>query len=353
VKTGTLLIILAIVTVVAGAGLSFSGYNESLQPVTMTSTQSFTTTSTKVMATVRTESIVSMTSSTISIFSDVVEIDPPSKKYCGFYEHVDLNLDQGTLHVSYSSTGGRVDFWLLNEKQWREWKSINSCEDSRRVKGVASRFASDSYEFTVDIQSPGLYYFLFLNTNKKAVSITLSVDGGTVRTEVTMTQRSTSYSTQEILVPTQSVNTITRSAGFGLLFFSGIALIIIGGIVLVLGRSRYRPQEAASSPWEPQPAPPADVPALQAQTQDTRYFEILAKLEELKTRGKISEETYHKLKKDYWKNLAGVAPSPLAPSGAEPATGKFCMNCGAALPAHVAFCNKCGFKQTSRIKPKP
>ena len=349
-KTGSLLVILAIVTVVAGAGLSFSGYNESLQPVTITSTQSLTTTSTKVMATVRTESIVSVTSSTISILSDVVEIDPPSKKYCGMYETVDLNLDQGTLHVSYSSTGGRVDFWLLNEKQLREWKRINSCEDSRQVKGVASRFASDSYDFTVDIQSSGLYYFLFLNTNKKAVSITLSVDGGTVRTEVTMTQRSTSYSTQEILVPTQSVNTITRSAGFGLLFFSGIALIIIGGIVLVVGRSRYRPQEVASSF---QAATPADVPALQAQTQDTRYFEILAKLEELKTHGKISEETYHKLKKDYWKNLAGVAPSPLAPSGAEPATGKFCMNCGAALPAHVAFCNKCGFKQTSHIKPKP
>ena len=349
-KTGTLLIILAIVTVVAGAGLSFSGYNESLQPVTITSTQSLTTTSTKVMATVRTESIVSMTSSTISIFSDVVEIDPPSKKYCGFYEHVDLNLDQGTLHVSYSSTGGRVDFWLLNEKQLREWKRIDGCIDLRQVKGVASRFASDSYDFTVDIPSAGLHYFMFLNTGKNPVSITLSVDGGTVRTEVTMTQRSTSYSTQEILVPTQSVNTITRSAGFGLLFFSGIALIIIGGIVLVVGRSRYRPQEVASSF---QAATPADVPALQAQTQDTRYFEILAKLEELKTRGKISEETYHKLKKDYWKNLAGVAPSPLALSGAEPATGKFCMNCGAALPAHVAFCNKCGFKQTSRIKPKP
>ena len=261
--------------------------------MTITSTRSLTTTSTKVIATVRTESIVSVTSSTISIFSDVVEIDPPSKKYCGIYDHVDLNLDQGTLHVSYSSTGGRVDFWLLNEKQLREWKRINGCIDLRQVKGVASRFASDSYDFTVDIPSAGLHYFMFLNTGKNPVSITLSVDGGTVRTEVTMTQRSTSYSTQEILVPTQSVNTITRSAGFGLLFFSGIALIIIGGIVLVVGKSRYRPQEAASSfqaatptsqvpsvvtsalsPWKPQPAPPAYVPALQAQTQDTRYFEF-------------------------------------------------------------------------------
>lgn len=293
-KIRSLLTILAIVMVVAGAGLSFSGYNESLQPVTITSTQSLTTTSTKVMATVRTESLVSMTSSTISIFSDVVEIDPPSKKYCGIYEHVDLNLDQGTLHVSYSSTGGRVDFWLLNEKQLREWKQINSCIDARQVKGVASRFASDSYDFTVNIQSPGLYYFLFLNTNKKAVSITLSVDGGTVRTEVTMTQRSTSYSTQEILVPTQRVNTITRSAGFGLLFFSGIALII-GGIVLVLGRSRYRPQGSAS----PFPAAPP----------------------------------------------AGEVPSVVTTASSPTKALKFCVNCGVPLPRHAAFCNKCGTKQ--------
>jgi len=42
-----------------------------------------------------------------------------------------------------------------------------------------------------------------------------------------------------------------------------------------------------------------------------------------------------------------VAPtlSPPAPSEARPAAGKFCISCGAPLPAHVTFCNKCGTKQ--------
>jgi len=76
-----------------------------------------------------------------------------------------------------------------------------------------------------------------------------------------------------------------------------------------------------------------------------RYVEYLAKLEELKARGGISAETYQRLKDDYWEKLAEVAPSPLAPSGAEPTAGKFCMNCGASLPTHATFCNRCGSKQ--------
>jgi hypothetical protein len=36
---------------------------------------------------------------------------------------------------------------------------------------------------------------------------------------------------------------------------------------------------------------------------DVRYVEYLAKLEELKTRGEISEETYGRLKDEYWKKF--------------------------------------------------
>jgi len=76
-----------------------------------------------------------------------------------------------------------------------------------------------------------------------------------------------------------------------------------------------------------------------------RYVQHLANLEKLRARGKISENFYRKFKDEYQKKLAEVAPSPLAPSGAEPTTGEFCMDCGASLPAHATFCNKCGSKQ--------
>jgi hypothetical protein len=245
------------------------------------------------MATVRTESIVSA-SSIARTFTKVIEIDGRGQ-YCGMIETVITDVvEAGTFHVSYRAEGGRVDFWLLNEGQFLDWSRIPGCADSRQMKGFASKLNSDSYDFTVDLQS-GAYRFVFMNTNKNAVSITLSVDGGTIKSEVTVTRLSTSYSTQEIAVPTEIVSTNTRSAGFGLLFFSGIALIITGGIVLVVGRSRYRPQEAASSFQAASPT--SQVPSV-------------------------------------------VTSVPL-PTTAE----KFCMNCGAALPVHVAFCNKCGSKQ--------
>jgi hypothetical protein len=44
---------------------------------------------------------------------------------------------------------------------------------------------------------------------------------------------------------------------------------------------------------------------------------------------------------------APVAPTPPppAPPAAQPPGGKFCINCGAPLPAWAAFCGKCGSKQ--------
>jgi predicted amidophosphoribosyltransferase len=88
-----------------------------------------------------------------------------------------------------------------------------------------------------------------------------------------------------------------------LIFFSGIALIITGGILLLVGRSRHLPQGGA--PLFPAAATTGEVPP-----------------------------------------VVTSVPPPTT-------TGKFCMNCGATLPAHVAFCNKCGFKQTSPVKPRP
>jgi len=44
-------------------------------------------------------------------------------------------------------------------------------------------------------------------------------------------------------------------------------------------------------------------PVPQVQEEDPRYVEYLARLEELRTRGEISEQTYQKLKDEYWKRI--------------------------------------------------
>jgi len=133
------------------------------------------------------------------------------------------------------------------------------------------------------------------------------------------------------------------------------AIVIVVALGLLARRRKgssptqtYKPPAAAlAHPSKAQPSPPANVPALQAQAQDPRYLEYLAKLEQLKTRGGISEETYLKLKDDYWKRFGvpPTAPSPVQSSGVEFPAAKFCISCGTSLPSHATFCNKCGTKQ--------
>jgi hypothetical protein len=291
-KLGSLLVVLAVVLAVIGAGLSYSGYSESLRVSTVTNTQSFTATSTNTIASTRTETSVITTSSTISILDQVIDIQGLGEKsmYCGYYDDVSSTIEPGKVNVSYSSDGGPVDFWMLSEDAFKAYEARHECEAS--VWYVEKKLYSSSYEFTKDVSTSATYYFVFLNKNKGPVSITLHVDGG-MRTEVlTRTKERVDYLTQTIPFVTETVSFSTRTAGLGLLFYPGIGLIIIAGVVLAVSRIKGS---------VPKPVKPSTV--------------------------------------------APVAPSAPAAPAPESGPGKFCVNCGASLPAHATFCNKCGTKQ--------
>jgi hypothetical protein len=292
-KTGSLLVILALALGVLGAGLSYSGYNESLSIQTVTSTQSYTSTSTKIIASTRTESSIITTSSTLSILDQTLDISGiKGTKYCGYYDYVSSTLEEGKVNVSYRSEGGRVDFWMLTESQFTAFEARRSCEPDVHSKMFKPNSAS--YEFTADIPATATYYFAFLNKNNGPVSVTLHVDGGIHSSVLTKTKEQVEYSTQASPFVTETVSLSSRPAGFGLLFYSGIGLVIAAGIVLAVGRMKG----AAPRPTRASAATP----------------------------------------------VAPAAPVVLPPPP-ESAAGKFCINCGAHLPAHATFCNKCGTKQ--------
>mgnify|MGYP001154951197 CR=1 FL=1 len=149
-RTAQLLTVCAIALVVVGAGLSFFGYNESLQPVTVTSTGSFTTTSTRVIGSTSTETIVETQSSTLTILSETYDLDGTGgvggpAKYCGVYVYYSPTLPTGPVHVSYSSQGGphseggKIDFWLLTESQWLNWRG-RSCTTVRQAPAMVTHF---------------------------------------------------------------------------------------------------------------------------------------------------------------------------------------------------------------------
>jgi hypothetical protein len=268
--------------------------------VTTTSTRTFTITSTTVLASTSTESAVMTTSSTSTILSTVFDLSAPGPGYCGVYVYFDVTLDAGQVHVSYDSVTvsghpTKLDFWMLTSDQWHKWQNTPGCRDRYSVRSVLQMTgpnALSAYEFTGEVPSSGVYYFVLVNRVEDA-SVTLNIDQGVSQTVVTVMSYHTFHSTHETQFPTQTEVTSSRPAGFGALLFSGIGLIAVAVVVFAISRRKGAAPSLAHVP----PAAPF------APTQV-------------------------------------VSPTPSALT-----VGKFCTNCGAALPAHATFCNKCGTKQ--------
>ena len=288
-KTGSVLVALAVVLAVLGAGASYSGYSESLRTLTVTSTESLTVTSTETVASTSTESFVMTTRGTNWILQgEVISLNPPTQHYCGTYDTRTLSLDAGQVHVSYRTDGSVVDFWLLTAADFTRWMARSTCQADRAIDGVTHKYDSNAFESTVALPSGGDYYIAFINEDKNhPVVITLDVDAGIQERQFTVTTESVMYSTHQTVYPTQVVAAVVRPAGLGLLFFSGVGLIVVAAIVLVVSRKRGA-------------TPPSSAP---------------------------------------------ISTTTPAVSPREPTAGKFCINCGVPLPSHATFCNKCGSKQ--------
>jgi hypothetical protein len=302
-----LLFALAIVLVVVGAGLSYSGYNKSLR----VSTQSFTITSTQTITSTETheytstETYLSTTTGSESILDETFNLQSWGAYFC-HSQYYNVAIDAGKVHVSYSSSAGAVDFWLLDEKGFADYNSTKYCEDLHKVGSIFQQFGSSIYEADVTIPSSGTYYVVFLNRSVNDSTIKVKMDYSVPKqTVVTETEEHTYtyYSTEQSPLVTETVTFSTQSSfstQLGPPFYWGIALIVVAGILggIILAGSRRK--RAEPSPTHVPQTTPVSPPTLPTQPS---YVEYLAKLEELKTRGHISEETYLKLKKEFMEKL--------------------------------------------------
>jgi len=288
------LVALALILAVLGAGLSISGYAESTQVVTVKSTQSYTTMSTKTLPSTGTELSVFTTRSTLSILDEDFDISGiKGTKYGGYYEYFSSTIYAGKVNISYRSEGGPVDFYMLDEKAFNDYQTRRRLDPG--YHNEAYRLQSFSDEFTMNIQETGAYYFVFINKNQGSVSITLHVDGGLETEVVTRTNEHVDYQTQVNTLVTQTVSSSSHPVGLGLTFFAGIGAVVAAVVVLLVG-VRRRPVSVSVS--APQPAARVAEPASSV-----------------------------------------IPPSPLPP------VGKFCINCGVPLTASMKFCNRCGAEQ--------
>jgi hypothetical protein len=301
VKTATALVGLAIILAVLGAGLSYSGYNGS-QVMTVTSNQPMTATSTVTVASTSSELVLMTTSSMNWILQDEVIAIPAGQTqvYCGYTDSRHVYLETGQVHVSYSTESEyhHVDFWMMNEDDYTRWSNLRHCSDilsyQSNSKPFVAKLGKSGYEFTTGIGSAGTYYFAFMNENNYPITVTLNVDAGLQTSEITITKATTYFSTQESPYVTEKVTSSVVPAGFGLLFYAGIGLIAVAVIALAISRMKTA---------APRTAPPStSVPAV-------------------------------------------AQVGPVVSPAAATSVGKFCVNCGAPLPARATFCNKCGSKQ--------
>ncbi len=102
---------------------------------------------------------------------------------CIYNDNYHEVVSAGQLSVSYSSTGGVVDFWILNSHQHSEWLNSPACSDLEDAPSLYTAIAAYGYDGEVQINSTDTYYFAFANFNRGNVSITLSVSYSNLKTE--------------------------------------------------------------------------------------------------------------------------------------------------------------------------
>ena len=227
-----------------GGGLSFVGYNQSLQQVTVTNTRSFLVTSTLTSTSTSSESLTTSTTTLSPILTDQFMLDATGPSHCDTLNNDQITRDHvpvnsGQIHVSFSSSGGPVNFWILSDSQYSAWGNAQTCTARLAIPAVFLRAGTVSFDGIAQIPSTGYYYFVFDNTNQaSSVSVSFEADN-LIQVKVTVTNYVSSYSTQSTTFPTQQVVSQIQPAGFGSIFYLGLAIAIVGiaACLLSLGKT--------------------------------------------------------------------------------------------------------------------
>ena len=309
-KTASVFVALVILLAVLGTGLSYSEHNESSETVTVTTVRSYTTT----------ELSVTNTKSTIWLVKgQVIDLDAAGQVNCASYFFGNMNLTAGQVHISYTTAGIAVTFWLLTPDDYAKWRALVGCEEEWAFTSVDKLFIykAGSADFTAQIPSSGKYYFIFMNADKyRAAKIVFNVDAGVRETQSTRTSVRTIYSTQLTTLTTSNTTYSTQETNLTSVSITPSPTII----------------RTTSSDW--------------TNFQSWIDYRLLLALGAIVVVAVVAALLLMKRGKAAPPAPTGVTTQPAVKavsSAAAPAIStKFCMHCGAKTPGNSAYCQECG-----------
>jgi len=229
------------------------------------------------------------------LFSAIVTLPRASVGHCEVTSKAFTAKEGQVIFVNLTSNT-EISFYKMNEKDYTKWyKPGASCWPSD-VTDFFGAFRVTSLTEELVIRNDGKYRFVFVSgSTDKAAKIRFKAEVVRVAYEATfvVTSRvvSLQYSTDTMTLTTIATGTVVRTEQVGLPLGQNSMLIVVVVVVAVVA--------------------------------------VVAAIV-LRRRG-------------HEKPVAAVPTG--APVESQLAAKRFCINCGAELPATVNFCNKCGSKQ--------
>jgi hypothetical protein len=145
-------------------------------------------------------------------------------------------MDAGPAQISFSVTGGQINFWMFTQSQFDQFSRTSLCKNlGGYLSSVLELDGSTGYTGSVQVPTVGVYYFVFLNWNSYPVSIILTVTENS-STQVTVTPIIPLYATATTIVPTQKVDITPAPVGLGPLFYLGLTSVAVAIIILAYDR---------------------------------------------------------------------------------------------------------------------
>jgi ribosomal protein L40E len=228
------------------------------------------------------------------LFSETITLRAPGPNYGCQVDNRAFSAKKGQVVSVNIESNNEFTLYIMTEKNYKAWDKTKKCSPGE-VSDFTGAFGITSYNEQLVMGNDGSYRFVFLNygSSMAVIRFKAEVVGVAYETTSVVTSHvvSLQYFTDTMTLTTIATGTVVRTEQVGLPLGQNSMLIVAVVVVAVVA--------------------------------------VVAAIV-LRRRG-------------HEKPVAAVPTG--APVESQLAAKRFCISCGAELPATVNFCNKCGSKQ--------